>query len=206
MRQVALFGVENDALNLLTNLFVLFLVVIYFALIVWTYTDAKRRVADPLLVGCATAASFFPFFGTVVYLILRPPEFLADSRERELEMAAAEARLLQLNELSCPNCHHPIERAFLRCPNCLRQLKQPCVSCGKPLDPRWRLCPYCEHETGAPPPRRSRRPAAGRAGAAATRAVRSPSPEPGTRTEAGARQPTGAPRTATHRTRPPAGS
>ena len=46
-----------------------------------------------MLVGCATAASVFPFIGTIVYLIVRPPEFLDDVRERELEMAAAEARL-----------------------------------------------------------------------------------------------------------------
>ena len=46
-----------------------------------------------MLVGCATAASLFPFVGTVIYLIVRPPEYLEDVRERELEIAAAEARL-----------------------------------------------------------------------------------------------------------------
>ena len=42
---------------------------------------------------CATACSLFPFVGTIVYLIVRPPEFLDDVRLRELEMTAAEARL-----------------------------------------------------------------------------------------------------------------
>ena len=37
--------------------------------------------------------SLFPFIGTIVYLIVRPPEYLDDVRERELEIAAAEARL-----------------------------------------------------------------------------------------------------------------
>ena len=47
-----------------------------------------------MLVGCATlAASLFPFVGTIVYMIVRPPEYLEDVRERELEMQAAEARL-----------------------------------------------------------------------------------------------------------------
>ena len=31
----------------------------------------------------------------------------------------------------------------------MRKLKEPCASCGKPLDPRWRVCPYCEAEVAA---------------------------------------------------------
>ena len=96
MSALAVFGIENDGLNLAVNLLLLFLVVIYIALIYWTWADARRRIEDPMLVACATAASLFPFIGTVVYLIVRPPEFLEDARERELEIAAAEARLASL--------------------------------------------------------------------------------------------------------------
>jgi hypothetical protein len=174
---LAIFGIQDTGLNLLANLFVLSLVVLYLAVIVWTYSDARRRIADPMLVTCATLASFFPIFGPLVYLILRPPEYLEDARERELEIAAAEARLVQLNELSCPHCHHPAERAFLRCPNCHRRLKEPCVACGKPLDPRWRICPYCEHEVGQPPPRRRQRaPAPARQAGTAREAAASAAP------------------------------
>ena len=52
----ALFGIENDGLNLAVNLLVFFLFVIYVALVYWTYADATRRLDDPLLVGCATVA------------------------------------------------------------------------------------------------------------------------------------------------------
>ncbi len=141
---VALFGITNDALNLVVNLVILFLVVLWIALIAWTYFDARRRIADPILVACATAASLFPFVGTIVYSILRPPEFLADKRERELDIRASELRVRQLEESSCPNCEHPVERTFLRCPNCRARIKDPCESCGKPIDPRWSICPYCE--------------------------------------------------------------
>ena len=158
MAVLAVFGITNDGLNLAVNLLLLFLVVLWFALIYWTYADARRRIADPMLVGCATAASFFPFVGTIVYLIVRPPEYLEDMRERELEIAAAEARLASLEHEACPYCGFEVERSFLRCPSCLRRLKEPCATCGKPLDPRWKLCPYCEAEIGqAPPPRRERR-------------------------------------------------
>jgi hypothetical protein len=141
---LALFGITNEGLNLFVNLVILFLVVVWIALIAWTYLDAQRRIRDPVLVACATGASLFPFVGTIVYSILRPPEFLEDTRERELEIRAAEMRVKQLEEQSCPKCAYPIERTYLRCPNCRTRVKDPCESCGKPIDPRWAICPYCE--------------------------------------------------------------
>jgi hypothetical protein len=142
----ALFGIQNDGLNLAVNLLVFFLVVIWVALVYWTYADATRRLDDPLLIGCATVASLFPFIGTIVYTIVRPPEYLEDSHERELEIKAAEKRLALLDNRTCRNCGNEIEPSFLRCPSCMRKLKEPCRSCGRPLDPRWRVCPYCEAE------------------------------------------------------------
>ena len=151
-------GIENNTIDTLTNVLALLLVVIWVALIFWTYADARRRIDDPMLVGCATLASLFPFVGSIVYAIVRPPEFLDDVRLRELEMQASEARLHQADYHLCPHCDFEISSDFLRCPSCMRQLKESCHSCAKPLDPTWRLCPYCEAEVaGAPPPQRRRR-------------------------------------------------
>jgi hypothetical protein len=141
---LAIFGITNSALNLVATLFVLMLVVLWLALIVYTYLDARRRISDPFLIACATVASFFPYIGTAVYAIVRPPEFLEDAHERELEIKAAELKVRQLREQTCPNCEYPVEKNFLRCPNCQRRLKDPCPTCSKPVDPRWGLCPYCE--------------------------------------------------------------
>jgi hypothetical protein len=141
---LAIFGINSSGLNLAATLLLLMLVVLWLALIVYTYLDARRRISDPFLVACATVASFFPYIGTAVYAIVRPPEFLEDAHERELEIKAAELRVRQLKELTCPNCDYPVEKNFLRCPNCQRRLKDPCPACGKPVDPRWALCPYCE--------------------------------------------------------------
>jgi len=200
MGLLAIFGITNDGLNLAVNLLLLFLVVFWLALVYWTYADARRRIGDPMLVGCATAASLFPFAGTIVYLIVRPPEYLEDVRERELEIAAAEARLASIEQQVCPYCAYEVEKAFLRCPSCLRRLKEPCATCGKPLDPRWSICPYCEAEVGqagqaqarrerprrrersaagapaAPSPQRAPAPAAQRTGAAAPRTAAAPPP------------------------------
>ena len=162
MDMLAIFEIKNSALNTGVSVALLILGVLYLALIFWTFADARRRIDDPLLVVCATLASFFPFVGTIVYLIVRPPEFLEDVRERELEIAAAEARLAGAEHHTCPYCNYEIEKTFLVCPSCMHRLKEPCTTCGKPLDPRWKVCPYCEAEVGAAPaqqqPRRERRP------------------------------------------------
>jgi Double zinc ribbon len=198
---LAIFGITNDGLNLVATLFLLMLVVLWLALIVYTYLDARRRISDPFLVACATVASFFPFIGTAVYAIVRPPEYLEDAHERELEIKAAELRVRQLREQSCPNCDFPVEKNYLRCPNCRQRLKDPCPTCGKPVDPRWGLCPFCETSLGGgerprrkrrdpderqaqqqqqrqAPPRRRKAPPEADQGAQPTKEQRSPSREP----------------------------
>lgn len=153
----AYFGINSSALSLVVDLLILFLAIIYVALIYWTFNDARRRIEDPLLVGCAFVVAFFPFVGPLVYTILRPPETLEDAHERELEVRAAEARLAQLDYGLCPHCDYPVERDFVRCPSCLRKLKERCSGCTRPLDPAWAICPYCETEVPAATPTRERR-------------------------------------------------
>src|SRR3954470_18202465 len=154
--QLAVFGINNRGLDTAVKVLILFLVVIWAALIFWTYADARRRIDDPMLIACATAASLFPFVGTIVYAIVRPPEFLDDVRLRELEMHAAEGRLHQLDWQLCPYCDYEIRSEWLRCPNCRHRLKEPCRNCTKPLEPDWNVCPYCETEVtrgaSTPPP------------------------------------------------------
>src|SRR5436309_15190774 len=160
MNTLAIFRIEdikNDALQTAASVALLVIGVLYLALIFWTFADARRRIDDPLLVLCATLCSLFPFVGTIVYLIVRPPEFLDDVRLRELEMTAAEARLASLDYQLCPHCDYEIQADYLRCPSCMRKLKERCYSCGKPIDPTWRMCPYCEAETNAPTPSTARR-------------------------------------------------
>jgi double zinc ribbon protein len=155
MPPLAYFGIESHAFSMAVDLLIVCGVVLYVALIYWTYADARRRIVDPMLIGCATGASLIPFVGTVVYIILRPPEYLEDVQERELEVQAAELRLRQLDHGLCPHCDYPIEREFIRCPSCLRKLKERCGSCSKPLDRAWTICPYCE--TDVPPETAPRR-------------------------------------------------
>jgi hypothetical protein len=124
---LALFGLDGGV-GLIVNLLILFLIVVYLALIYWTYLDARRRIEDPVLIACATLASVFPYLGTIVYTILRPPEFLEDREERELELRAAELELRQRIENSCPHAV-PVGAPALPFERACRPAS------GKPLDP-----------------------------------------------------------------------
>jgi hypothetical protein len=154
----AIFGIHNSTLTLVVDLVILFLVIVWLATVYWTFADARRRIDDRLLIGCATVAALFPFVGTMIYAIVRPPEFLEDVEDRELSMRASEAQLAIAGQMACPHCDREVQREFLRCPHCLRKLKEPCQNCGKPLDNDWRICPFCEADVpGVTPPRRQRR-------------------------------------------------
>jgi hypothetical protein len=124
------------------NLLVFFLIVFWVATIYWTFKDARRRLDDKLLVAVATAVGVVPFIGPLIYMLFRPPEYLEDVRERELEIKAMEKRLGG-RDLHCPVCRAEVDEDFLVCPICTTKLRQACASCNRPLEPLWQVCPYC---------------------------------------------------------------
>ena len=109
----------------------------------WTYKDATRRIDDPWLIAVATLLGLVPYVGPLVYMLFRPPEYLEDVRERELEIKAMEDRLSQRG-LVCPVCRSDVDSSFLICPICTTKLRQACVKCRAPLEALWQVCPYCE--------------------------------------------------------------
>lgn len=190
MAPLAYFGISSSGLTITIDLMIVFAVVLYLSLIYWTFADARRRIADPALVACSTVASMFPFVGTVIYMVLRPPEYLEDVHERELEMQAAEARLYQLDSELCPHCDYRIERDFVRCPSCLRKLKERCTSCSRPLDRAWTICPYCETEVPGALAQGSRRRRRQEGETVAAREIAAPAASTSARARARAEQPT----------------
>lgn len=128
--------------------------VLWLGLVFWTFKDAHKRIEDPIIVGVAVLTSLvLPFMGTVVYAMLRPAEYLAEARERELEMRAMEQELQVMR--ACPSCGEVIRPDFVACPNCRRPLRSVCPACDRVLEPGWKLCPFCGHDPRAkrvPPP------------------------------------------------------
>jgi Double zinc ribbon len=117
--------------------------VFWLASVYWTYKDARRRIDDPWVVAIATMVGVVPYVGPLVYMLFRPPEYLEDVRERELEIKAMEERLSR-RDAYCPVCRSPVDAGFLVCPICATKLRQACINCRAPLEALWQVCPYCE--------------------------------------------------------------
>ena len=143
------FGSTHDFFSsgtwlVMRNLLLFFAGVFWLAFAYWVYKDAKRRVEDPWLVGMAALLGLLPpYVGPFIYMLFRPPEYLEDVRERELEIKAMEDRLSK-RDLHCPVCRSEVDSSFLVCPICTTKLKQSCSVCKAPLEALWQVCPFCE--------------------------------------------------------------
>ncbi len=143
-------SLDDPNWTLLRNVGIGIVVVLWLATAYWTFKDARRRIEDPWLVGLATLLGLFPpFLGPIIYMFFRPPEYLEDVRERELEIKAMEKRLA-LRDLHCPVCRAEVDVSYLVCPVCTTKLKQACVNCKQPLEALWQICPYCETRVETP--------------------------------------------------------
>jgi hypothetical protein len=158
---------HSETWHVIRNLLIFFGVVFWLAVAYWVYKDARRRIEDPWLVAMASLLGLIPpFLGAFVYMLFRPPEYLEDVRERELEIKEMEDRLGRY-DVRCPVCRAEVDPSYLVCPVCTTKLKQACASCKAPLEPLWQVCPYCETRIEAAPtldlspmleaPRRQRR-------------------------------------------------
>jgi hypothetical protein len=143
-------SLDSDFLIVARNLAIFFVAVFWIATVYWVYKDAKRRIDDPWMVAMATVLGAIPpVLGPIIYMFFRPPEYLEDVRERELEIKAMEQRLAR-RDLHCPVCRAEVEASFLVCPVCTTKLKQACANCKQPLEALWQICPYCETRVETP--------------------------------------------------------
>ena len=119
----AAFGGVHDFFHsgtwyVIRNVAILFVVVFWLASGFWVYKDARRRIAGPAgSSGSRRCSASCPFLGPLVYMLFRPPEYLEDVRERELEIRAMEERL-SVRDMQCPVCRAEVEASFLVCPVC----------------------------------------------------------------------------------------
>jgi hypothetical protein len=119
-----------------------FLILCWAATVFWVRKDAKRRIESRVWIQLVTLLGAVPpFLGPLLYMLFRPPEFLEDVRERQLEIEAIERRFAKQE---CPVCRAEIDADFLVCPVCTKRLRQSCAGCLRPLESGWFVCPYCE--------------------------------------------------------------
>ena len=129
---------DSEVWLLIRNVTLFFLFIFWAASAYWVYKDARRRVEDPWLLAMAVALGIF----------FRPPEYVEDVRERELEIKAMEESLDTAER--CPVCRAAIDPTFLACPVCTTKLKEACRRCKAPLEPLWQICPFCETPVETP--------------------------------------------------------
>ncbi len=132
---------DNAAVRMVSNLCLLFFAVFSVALIFWTWRDAARRGAMPWF--WALVVLIFNVFGWAIYMVVRPPEYAEDARERELEIRARETELLREGQ-TCPACFKPVDDDYLICPSCMKKLRKECTNCNRALKLDWQVCPYCK--------------------------------------------------------------
>ena len=186
---LAIFGIENDGVNLAINL-------------LDPVPRGRLPGADRLHVPGREAPARGPGAGRLrdgrLTLPVRRHDRLLDpspagvprgqararARDPRLGVAGAPARGKLVPELRASRRAH----ATCAARTAGRAIKDPCESCGKPMDPRWSLCPYCETPTrrAEPEPAATRRP--GRRTASrptrATRPVARSAPDGGSEAEA----------------------
>ena len=122
-----------------------YLIVLWFALVVWTYRDIGSRSNSVVTQVFATLLSLLFFIpGTLLYMLMRPRATLDEAFQRSLE----EEYLLQdIEETSlCPSCQRQVSDDYILCPHCQSSLKHACTSCSQLIKNGWPVCPYCGSE------------------------------------------------------------
>ncbi len=121
------------------------LAALWLSLIIWALRDMRLRSRDPFAqLLAALLVAVLPIFGVFIYLILRPPQTLAELYERALE---EEALLQAIEERStCPGCSRTVQANWLVCPYCHTRLKKVCPDCNSLMELNWNLCPYCGNQ------------------------------------------------------------
>jgi hypothetical protein len=133
---------HSTGVTVARNVAIVLAVVFWLALAYWVHKDARRRIRDPFLRFLANLLGLVPYIGSLVYLLFRPAETLADVVSQRAELQALEQHLSRAQP-ACPVCNSPVEPDYLACPVCTTMLREPCATCRAPLEPLWQICPYC---------------------------------------------------------------
>ena len=138
-----MFDSWESAVAVIVAVLIAYAVILWLGTVVWTYRDIRDRTRDGWFhVGATLLVLLFNIPGLFLYMLLRPPETLAEAYERRIE-AEALMREMPQEHAKCPRCQRAVNEEFLLCPNCRTNLREPCLGCGRPLELSWIACPYC---------------------------------------------------------------
>ena len=115
------------------------------AMAFWVGIDANRRGMQGILWGALVF--FTSIVGLVVYLIV-----CSGALDTHRESAAAVTETTTAGGTPpqaqpagqvCGACRSPLEPEFKLCPYCGEEQNRLCVGCNRELQAGWKVCPYC---------------------------------------------------------------
>ena len=119
---------------------------IWIASIYWVYQDIFDRTKNTLLqLISVIVAILFPFFGLIIYSLIKPPATIEETRIQKLDERILKKQFSELHY--CRKCHKSVDKHFVFCPHCHFQLKNSCPECESYFDAQFAICPYCGHKT-----------------------------------------------------------
>ena len=124
---------------------VIFLV-IWIAVIVWVYRDAKERGLEGAL--WALLVFFTHLLGLIIYLLVRSGHPVLARKAPGPSVAPPGSpgpTPVTPGPIgpACRNCGKPAEKDHLYCHACGDRLKNICPKCGKDTRSDWQICPFC---------------------------------------------------------------
>lgn len=126
---------------LVVNFLVLYLAVLWLAVLAWILRDITTRSQNILIV---LATLVFVAIGNLpavaIYLLLRPEKTLEDAKEKDLFYAS----ILDKEVGSCGHCQSLVRNDYKFCPTCGENLERHCENCGIRVQPTWSFCSNCQ--------------------------------------------------------------
>jgi hypothetical protein len=124
------------------------LVILWLLAAWWIWQDARARAGEAVLPYAAAGAviACTPFllpFVVAAWLVLRPPQTIAEARAARLQRTALTA---ETETLLCRGCDRRVDADWLRCPDCGTRLATRCDDCGRPVGLDWQICAWCAAE------------------------------------------------------------
>ena len=117
-------------------------VVTWLGMLSFVAKDASRRYFKK---AKQISVVFLPLFlhlaGFLFYLFIRPSKTKAEKIYEENLLKLTEGELF-----SCPHCGSLLEKNFIYCPRCGKNVFTRCPNCGEPVKEDWNFCPYCKRK------------------------------------------------------------
>tara|TARA_B110000014_G_C20107058_1_gene582368 strand:- start:229 stop:924 length:696 start_codon:yes stop_codon:yes gene_type:complete len=126
--------------------FLFYLLLIWFASVVWVVRDIANRTKDPISIFVAVAISLLlPFVGLPIYFILRPSVTLNQSFENSIEQQLLLTEMYNIDICSNARCRKPLKENWITCVYCGRQERKLCTKpdCKTVMAKKWAFCPTC---------------------------------------------------------------